>query len=261
MTNHAKWLSGSQSRMSGGIKKRLITVTRDEVLADSAIVLNPSDTSCFARQPRVHARVALLARTGASHGCGDRVDKGRVPGPSRLKTTLASYGLWSRLVDRVMRRPIVSAAASVALLLALAAPALQMTIRSSGPDGLPQDLPLAQKFNHLEAAFPSQTSSLSVVVKAQDVTAPAVTAAVQKLEQATHRQPALFPDPGALAQDVNADKTVNTLTMQIAGDGTDAQSDRALDALRDELVPATLGRVGGLEAYATGGTAIDRDFN
>ncbi|HWC28390.1 MAG TPA: MMPL family transporter, partial [Solirubrobacteraceae bacterium] len=193
--------------------------------------------------------------------CGDRVDKGRVPGLSRLKATLASYGLWSRLVDRVMRRPILSAAASVALLLALAAPALQMTIGSSGPDGLPQDLPLAQKFNHLEAAFPSETSSLSVVVKGQDVTAPAITAAVQKLEQATHRQAALFPDAGAFAQDVNADKTVNTLTMQIAGDGTDAQSDRALDALRDDLVPATLGKVGGLEAYTTGDTAIDRDFN
>jgi RND superfamily putative drug exporter len=174
---------------------------------------------------------------------------------------MASFGLWSRIVDRVMRRPVVSAVASVALLLALAAPALQMTIGSSGADGLPQDLPLAQKFHHLEAAFPRETSSLSVVVTGRDVTAPAVTAAVRRLERATQRQAALFPGAGPFAHDVSADKTVDTLTMQIAGDGTDAQSGRALDALRDDLVPVTLGRVRGVESYTTGATAVDRDFS
>jgi RND superfamily putative drug exporter len=193
--------------------------------------------------------------------CGDRVERGRVPGLGRVKASMASFGLWPRIVDRVMRRPVVSAVASVALLLALAAPALQMTIGSSGADGLPQDLPLAQKFHHLEAAFPRETSSLSVVVTGRDVTAPAVTAAVRRLERATQRQAALFPGAGPFAHDVSADKTVDTLTMQIAGDGTDAQSGRALDALRDDLVPATLGRVRGVESYTTGATAVDRDFS
>jgi uncharacterized membrane protein YdfJ with MMPL/SSD domain len=193
--------------------------------------------------------------------CGDRVDKGRVPGLGRLKAGMASLGLWSRVVDGVMRRPLASAVASVALLLALAAPALQMTIGTTGVHALPQDLGLVKKFNHLDAAFPSETSSLSVVVKGDDVTAPAVTAAVQQLDQAMHRRPALFPGTGAVEQDVNADKTVNTLTMQIAGNGTDKTSARALDTLRDDLVPATVGTVDGLEAHTTGGTAVDRDFN
>jgi RND superfamily putative drug exporter len=193
--------------------------------------------------------------------CGDRVDKGRVPGLRNLKAGIASFGLWSRSVDRVLRRPLVSAVAAVALLLALAAPALQMSIGTSGVNGLPQDLALVQTFRHLEAAFPRETSSLSVVIKGKDVTAPAVTAAVSKLDNAMHHRPALFPGTGAVEQKINAGKTVNTLTMQIAGDGTDARSARALDALRDDLVPATLGKVDGLEAYTTGGTATDRDFN
>jgi RND superfamily putative drug exporter len=193
--------------------------------------------------------------------CGDRVNKGRVPGLSRLKAGMSSLGLWSRVVDRVMRRPLVSAVASVALLLALAAPALQMTIGTTGVHSLPQDLGLVKKFNHLEAAFPKETSSLSVVIKGHDVTAPNVTAAVQKLERSTHSHAALFPGTRALEQNVSADKTVNTLTMQIAGNGTDETSGRALDTLRDDLVPATLGTVDGLEAHTTGGTAVDRDFN
>jgi uncharacterized membrane protein YdfJ with MMPL/SSD domain len=193
--------------------------------------------------------------------CGDRVDKGRVPGLDRLKSRMAVLGLWSRVVDRVMRRPLLSAVVSVALLLALAAPALQMTTGTSGTDALPQDRVVVQKYNHLKAAFPSETSSLSVVINGKDVTAPDVSAAIEQLEHATHRHQTLFPGGGALEQDVSPDKRVNTLTMQTAGDGTDERSARALDTLRDELVPATLGQVKGLEAYATGATAMDRDFN
>ena len=192
---------------------------------------------------------------------GDRVDKGRIPGLDRLKARMASFGLWSRVVDRVMRRPLLWAVTSVALLLALAAPALHMQTGTPAMDTLPQELTVVQKFNHLKAAFPSETSSLSVVIKGKDVTAPAVTEAIKDLEQATHQHKALFPSEGPLDQDINPDKTVNTLTMEVAGDGTDETSSQALDTLRDDLVPATLGKVGGLEAYSTGGTAVDRDFN
>jgi RND superfamily putative drug exporter len=194
--------------------------------------------------------------------CGDRVDKGRIPGLDGLKRRMASLGLWSRVVDRVMRRPLLWAATSVALLLALAAPALHMDTGSPGTETLPKGLAVVQKFEHLKAAFPSETDSLSVVIKAEDVTAPAVTDAIAKLEQATHSHSALFPGQAALDQDINPAKTVDILTMEIAaGDGAAAKSEQALDMLRNDLVPATLGQVDGLEAHATGGTAIDRDFN
>jgi uncharacterized membrane protein YdfJ with MMPL/SSD domain len=192
---------------------------------------------------------------------GDKVDKGRIPGLDGLKRRMASLGLWSRTVDGVMRRPLLWAGAFVTLLLALAAPALHMSTGTPGLDTLPQDLVVVQKFEHLQAAFPSETSSLSVVVRASDVTAPAVTDAVAKLEAATHRNRALFPGEGSFEQDVSPDKTVNVLSTEVAGDGTDERSGLALDTLRGELVPATLGDVDGVEAYSTGGTAVDRDFD
>ena len=193
--------------------------------------------------------------------CGDRVDKGRVPGLAGLKSRLGSLGLWSRIVDGVMRRPLLSAVGSVALLLALAAPALQMSTGTSGTDALPQDLAVVQKYNHLKAAFPKETSSLSVVVKGTDVTAPAVDRAVERLERSLRRHETLFGGGGPIERDVSPDKSVSTLTIPTAGNGTDETSARALDALRDKLVPATLGRVEGLKAYTTGATASDRDFN
>jgi putative drug exporter of the RND superfamily len=100
-----------------------------------------------------------------------------------------------------------------------------------------------------------------VVVKAPDVTAPAVTEAIAELDRATHEHPELFPGKGHVEQDVSPDETVNTVTLGIAGDGQDEESGRALDMLRDDLVPATLGSVGGVEALTTGGGAVDRDFN
>ncbi len=193
--------------------------------------------------------------------CGDKVDKGRIPGLARLKSRMAAFGLWSRVVDGVMRRPLLWAGVSVALLLALAAPALHMNTGTPGVDTLPQDLAVVQKFEHLKAAFPSETSSLSVVIKGKDVTSAAVTRGIEQLERATHANTALFPGKGPFEQDVNPDKTVSILSMEVAGDGSDERSGLALDALRDDLVPATLGKVDGLEAYAAGGTAIDRDFD
>ena len=193
--------------------------------------------------------------------CGDRVDRGRIPGLERLKRGMASFGLWSRVVDGVMRRPLLWAVTSVALLLALAAPALHMNTGEPATDTLPQELAVVQKFQHLQVAFPSETDSLSVVIKGADVTAPAVKRAVAQLEQATHDRRSLFPGEGPLDQDVNPDKTVNVLTMEVVKGEDDTQAKAALDALRDDLVPATLGQVDGLEAYAAGGTAVDRDFN
>ena len=103
---------------------------------------------------------------------GDRMDKGRIPGIAALKRGPASFGLWSRIVDRVLRRPLLSAVLSTSLLVALAIPALGMNTGQPGTESLPQDLAIVQTFQRLEKAFPSETSELGVVVQAKDVTAP-----------------------------------------------------------------------------------------
>src|SRR6476661_4569923 len=49
---------------------------------------------------------------------GDRIDRGRIPLLGRLQRKAANRSAWSAIVDRVMRRPLLSAAASVLVLLA-----------------------------------------------------------------------------------------------------------------------------------------------
>jgi RND superfamily putative drug exporter len=198
---------------------------------------------------------ALLA------SAGDRVVKqGRVPGLARLKARAARFGLWSRVTDRVLKRPALSASLAVGLLVAMAVPALHMQTGEPSVDTLPKDLAIVQTFERLDDAFPSETGGLDLVLKADDVTAPAVTAGIARLEQAMAKQPELFPDTN-VEVDVSPSKTIATVSFATAGNGSDDASHEALDVVRDDLVPQTIGAVAGVETYVGGNTAEAQDFN
>ena len=190
---------------------------------------------------------------------GDRVDKGRVPLIGRIKARTAQAGIWSRIVDRVLRRPLLSALVSGGLLVALALPTLAMQTSVPGVDGLPQDLPVVQTYNRIQEAFPGESIPANVVVKADDVTTGATAAAIDALQADAAEQSELF-EPGATVE-VSPDKTVANVAIPIAGNGTDTTSNDALDELRGELIPATIGTVGGATADVTGMTAQTADFN
>ena len=122
---------------------------------------------------------------------GDRTEKGRVPGLGRLRNRVARVAIWSRIVDRVLRRPLLSASLATGLLVAMAIPAIGMDIGTPNTSAsLPQDQPVVQTFNRVQEAFPPETSSLSVVIKADDVTAPAVEAGLAKLDKRRRRSTA-----------------------------------------------------------------------
>jgi uncharacterized membrane protein YdfJ with MMPL/SSD domain len=193
---------------------------------------------------------------------GDRIEKTRVPGLNRLKARIAKLDLWGRAVDRVMRRPALAASLAVALLVAMAIPAIG--INTGNPplgDSLPKDEPVVQTFNRLRDAFPTETSAMTIVVKAKDVTRPAVTAGIAKLQDTAAKQPVLFPGKDRPDVEVTPDHRVATVSLETAGDGTGKDSAAALDALRDEVIPSTIGSVSGVSAYVGGQTAEDRDFN
>ncbi|HZN90608.1 MAG TPA: MMPL family transporter, partial [Thermoleophilaceae bacterium] len=103
---------------------------------------------------------------------GDRVDKGRVPLVGRIKNRIGEAGLWSRFLDRVLRRPLLSALVSAGVLVALAVPALGMQTTLGGTEDYSRDLQVMQTYDRIEAAFPSEGSMEMVVVKADDVTDP-----------------------------------------------------------------------------------------
>jgi RND superfamily putative drug exporter len=68
-----------------------------------------------------------------------------------------------------------------------------------------------------------------------------------------------FHEP--VKSETSPDKTVAVVDLPIAGDGTDEESVAALESLRNEIIPATIGDVNGVEALVGGETAGTEDFN
>ena len=183
---------------------------------------------------------------------GDKVDRLHVPLVSRLRRDDGNGRVWGAIVDRVMRRPLLFAVLAGGLLVGLALPAAQLRMVIPSPDTYPQSLPVVQTYTQMQAAFPGTALPAHVVVKAADVNAPAVQAAIQKLEERALSSGRMY-EP--ITVDVNQDTTVANITVPIEGSGTDAASDASLAALRDEIVPQTVGTLSGVESGVTGLTA------
>ena len=187
---------------------------------------------------------------------GDNVDRARVPLVGRLRRDDGEGRIWDAIVDRVLRRPVLSAVLSGGLLLALAAPALQLRIASPGPDSYPSSLEVVETYNRMQQAFPGTALPANVVVKAPNVNAPHVRAAVDQLEERALASGRMY-EPITVA--VSDDATVANITVPIAGKGTDAASDASLRLLRDSIVPETVGALPNAEAGVTGLTASWKD--
>ena len=185
---------------------------------------------------------------------GDKVEKGKVPFVARRRRSESR--LWGAVLDRVLRRPLVSALAAAAVLVALALPALQLHTSQTGIEGFRS--PAVEPFKRLTAAFPGAPEPAVLAVEADDVTTPAIRGAVTELERKALATGAMNPP---IDVETNHRGTVTRVEIPLAGNGTDDESTAALATLRDELLPQTLGQVDGVDYAVTGMTANSQDFN
>jgi uncharacterized membrane protein YdfJ with MMPL/SSD domain len=187
---------------------------------------------------------------------GDNVDRGRVPFVRRLRRDDGEGRIWGAIINRVLRRPILSVVLAGGFLVALAIPAYQLHAAQPSIDTYPQNL--LTTYNRLKEAFPGTEIGASVVVRAPNVEAPEVQEAIGQLEWRA-LQSGVMNEP--IDVDVNPAKTVAVVSIPIEGEGTDSTSNQALAALRDEIVPPTLGALQSAEVGVTGTTAQAKDFN
>jgi RND superfamily putative drug exporter len=189
---------------------------------------------------------ALLSRLG------DNVDRVRIPFVSRLRRDDGEGRIWGGIVDRVMRRPGLSALLAGGFLVVLALPALQLRMAQPGPDTFPKSLRAVQTYDRMQQAFPGEALPANVVVKAPNVNAPTMRSAIQRLEQRALASGRMY-EP--ITVDVNEAGTVANISVPMKGKGTDADSYASLAVLRDEILPTTVGALPDAEAGVTGLTA------
>ena len=193
---------------------------------------------------------ALLAKLG------HRVDRGRIPFLGRRAGRESR--VWGFVLDRVLRHPILSAVVSGGALLALAAPALTMHTQLPSFTDLPKSLPIVRTYESIQRAFPGAQTPAKVVIAADDVNAPHVQRAIRRLERSALASGQMFKP---ISTEINPAGTVETVSIALAGDGSNGTSVAALHTLRNTVIPSTVGQVGGVDAAVTGETAGSHDFN
>ena len=187
---------------------------------------------------------------------GDRVEKGRVPLIGRRRRPAGQSRFWTAVTGRVMQRPGLSIVLAGGLLVALAIPALQMKSVTSDIDQLPQDLPVIQTYNKVKQVFPTEGVTATVVVEADNVRSGAAGAGIADLQAQIEDSDTFLPGTEVIYSD---DGTVAKINVPTRGTGTDAASTNALDELREEIIPATVGRVEGASVNVSGDAAMSAD--
>ena len=190
---------------------------------------------------------------------GDRVDAGRVPGLQRMRRPDGDSRVWGAILRRVLGRPAASVVLALAFLMLLASPVLGIHTEKLGLDKqLPADTGIMQAYYRITQSFPGGPTPANVVVTSPDVEGAQMTAAVATFK-ARALATGLLHEPMRVT--VHGPQGVVQIFVPLAGNGTDATSVRALDALRRDVVPSAFGDLPGARAYVTGDLAFSRDFN
>lgn len=196
---------------------------------------------------------AVLAKLGRW------VDKPRIPLVWRLTAGNRQPRFWPTVLKPALKHPIATLLVAVTALLAVASPALGMTLKFPGTEDLPRDTAVMKAYDRLTAAFPSTGTSHEVAVRAPANQQPAVKAALAELMEKT-KGDNLFASDGLEEPRFSKDGTVATLEVATPYEGGSDQARDSLTKLRKELMPETVGKVPGVE-YAVGGfVAADVDY-
>ena len=189
---------------------------------------------------------------------GPRIDRGRIPHLPHLRTDTSGSRFWPAVVDRVLRRPVVSCVVATAVLVALAFPALSLHVAKPSDEALaPQNVPALRAFADIRRDFPGASEPARVVA-----TVPAGDESVLRREMGRLRRLAftsgLAHPPAELT--TSSDGTGVALSLPLSGAGDNRASRQAIAILRGQLVPQTIGRIPRATTAVTGETAEDVDF-
>ncbi|MGQ4361471.1 MMPL family transporter [Streptomyces sp. SAS_272] len=198
---------------------------------------------------------------------GHRVEKGRIPflHPDKRRRNgkggRATEGsrFWSAVLKVVLAKPGVSLVVAAGALLAIAAPAVGMKTQNLTLDQeFGDSLPIVQTYNRVNDAFPGGSEPAEVIVKADDINSGDVKAALQAFKEQAVSSGA---SRGPVEIKLHDAQNIAYVYVPLVGGSDLDKAGASLAKLRDEVRPATLGTVDGVQAPITGQVAGSQDFN
>jgi uncharacterized membrane protein YdfJ with MMPL/SSD domain len=189
---------------------------------------------------------------------GPRVDKGRIPFVHRFRNDAGGSRLWSRLLRPTLKHPVVAVVLAGGVLIALALPALRLHTAQSGLESLPKNAPTVDTIQRVQDAFSNGNVAPAIVAVEANTDSPATKQAIGALKT---RALASGQARKPIDVEVNASHDVARVTIPLVGSGVDAKSNDALKTLRNDILPATIGKVPDATFAVTGATAQSADQN
>ncbi|MFH9061322.1 MMPL family transporter [Streptomyces coeruleorubidus] len=200
---------------------------------------------------------ALLVKLGrrAERRALRRAERGK---PARRVRGGTSGGrLWNALLRPAARHPLATLCVSVVALLALVVPLAGLKITEMSRDTHSRDIPAMKVYDRLNEAFPEQRVTHQVVVRAAASRSPEVGGALREVARRAAADP-LFTDASRIRS--SADGRTSTLELKVPHLGNSDEAYESLDRLRDDFLPATVGRITGAEYGVSGDVARYADY-
>jgi putative drug exporter of the RND superfamily len=205
------------------------------------------------------AVLAALTLIPAALGLlGDRINWPRLRRGTQADNDPATpryTGIWARITHAVMRRPVISMALAVAILLAATAPVLDLNTGQSGIESLPES-DIKTAYEVLREEFYVGTLSPVEIVIDGNTQDPAVMVAADRLIETLGQN----PNYGVATIEVSENRDLALISAPMKSDANSSQSYAAIEELRSELIPITFTDVQAT-ILVSGQTAFMEDFN
>ncbi|MER6138265.1 MMPL family transporter [Streptomyces sp. NPDC001815] len=201
---------------------------------------------------------------------GKRVETGRIPflHPDKRRKSASGSGnggsdngsrFWTSVLRVVLAKPAISLVVAAGALVAIAAPALGMKTQNLTLDQeFGDSLPIVATYDRLNEAFPGGSDPAEVVVSADDINSAEVKSALADFREQAVSSGA---SRGPVEVKVHDAQNIAFVYVPLVGGSNLDKAEKSLEIIRDEVRPATLGKVDGVEAPVTGQVAGSKDFN
>ncbi|MFF0740097.1 MMPL family transporter [Streptomyces sp. NPDC004111] len=201
---------------------------------------------------------ALLVRIG--HRQDRRAARAADTGgkPRRRRPAQETGRLWSALLRPARSHPVATLVVSVLVMAGLALPALGMELRVLNKDTHSREIPEMKTYDRLNDAFPDLLAEHWVVVRVDAGRRDELRAALADLTKTVRSDPAFSRKEPELR--TSADGRVSVLNLSVPHRLSAQETKDSLRHLREDYLPATVGRVEGADYGVDGTSAQDADY-
>ncbi|WP_371627699.1 MMPL family transporter [Streptomyces sp. NBC_01116] len=182
--------------------------------------------------------------------------------------------VFAALLRPARTRPALTLCLSVLVMLGLAVPALGLKLIDPGRDTFSRDIPAMRVYDRLTESFPELLVTHEVVTRSTPERAAQVKQALEDLGRRAQTDPlfaqaqknpenaenAETPENSPPTVRTSADGRISVLELSVPHPAPSAEAIASLTHLRQDHIPATVGRLSGVETAVSGDVARGRDY-